>query len=662
MSGIGAILNLDGSTVSESELARMANVLRPYGPDRQKKLVRGNAGFVFSLHHLTPEDSYERQPLLLANRFVMLFDGRIDNRAELARGLGIATPELPSIPDSMIALKLFDRWGDRGFERILGVFAIIVADLQEGNLICVRDHMGLRVLHYYRSSDRFAVATTPEALFALSEVPRILNKDKIADLLVQRGLNGETTYYEGINRVLPGCIVRLRGRTFSKKQYWNPEDIPEIRLNSDDEYVTAFQELLEAAVKANLRCSGTPCASVTGGLDSSSIAVVAADILAQSGRKLNTFTAVPAPGFHREEKPGRYFDETPYVRRIAEANPNIIPHFVSPTKGRILEQIAQQIRVAGAPVGGVVNGLWTMDILAAAKSAGHSVMLSGEMGNHTMSYHGYPLLAELLRTGRWWRLFIEITSSGFRWKRMVRHHTIAPFVPRPVFRLYKHFRRNGLPPWHDFSAIHPEFAAQSGVIDRAAREYLPFDAPPPGEGRLHRLHAMNSYSETADWFARLRATFGIDVRPPAFDKRIIEFCIGIPHDQFLCKGNDRWLIRRAMKGRLPKGVLASKKWGAQAADWFPRMTKERSQIRGEVNRLAGNSEVASIVDLEKLATILDNWPDHEPPYHSQGAYPAFLTLPQALGAAAFIESVTGTNYRPNENVAFLPQPTSSVSK
>ena len=165
----------------------MANVLKPYGPDRQKILTRGNAAFVFCLHKLTPEDSFELQPLLFADRFVMLFDGRIDNRSELGDVLGISTSELHSMPDSMIALRLFDRWGERAFERIVGVFAIIIMDLQDGRLLCARDHMGLRVLHYHRSAGRFAVATVPEALFALSWVPRILNKEKVADTSCSAG-------------------------------------------------------------------------------------------------------------------------------------------------------------------------------------------------------------------------------------------------------------------------------------------------------------------------------------------------------------------------------------------------------------------------------------------------------------------------------------------
>ena len=165
---------------------------------------------------------------------------------------------------------------------------------------------------------------------------------------------------------------------------------------------------------------------------------------------------------------------------------------------------------------------------------------------------------------------------------MVRHCTIAPFIPAPVFRSYKQWRRNGRPPWDYFSAIRPEFAEQSGVVERAAREHLPFDMPPPREGKFHRIRALHSYSETADWFARLRANFGIDVRTPAFDRKVVQFCMGIPHEQFLRKGRDRWLIRRAMKGRLPEAILGNKKAGAQGADWFLRLSRETGRYEGSI--------------------------------------------------------------------------------
>ena len=162
MSGTSAILNLDRSPVPQSEVERMAHVLRAYGPDRQKTLVRRHAAFVFCLHQLTPEDLFDQQPLVFADRFIMLFDGRMDNRQELSEALNIATSDLSLMPDSVIAMRLFDRSGEHAFERILGEFAIIVMDLQDGSLISVRDQMGLRVLHYHLSATRFAVATNPE--------------------------------------------------------------------------------------------------------------------------------------------------------------------------------------------------------------------------------------------------------------------------------------------------------------------------------------------------------------------------------------------------------------------------------------------------------------------------------------------------------------------
>jgi asparagine synthase (glutamine-hydrolysing) len=635
LSGIAAVLNLDGSSVLRSEVERLAKVLKPYGPDRQKTLLRGNAAFVSCLHQLTPEDLFECQPVLLENRFIFLFDGRIDNRSELSETLGIA-PELALMPDSVLVTRLFDRWGERAFERILGVFAIIVMDLQDRRLICARDHMGLRVLHYHRSSERFAVATIPEALFALSWVPRTLNKDKVGDALINCGVNGETTYYQGIYRVLPGSVVRVGAAGLSKHQFWDPEKIGDVRFKSDHQYVEAFQERLNAAVAVRLRSLRAPCATITGGLDSSSIALIAADMLAANGNKLDTFTAVPEAGFTKEETRGSYYDETPYVRQIAKANANIVPHFVPPTKGPILEQILELVRVQGAPPAGVFNGLWVMDILAAARSAGHHVMLTGEMGNLTMSWDGFQLLAELLLTGRWWKLFSEIRSSGDRWSFMLRSLTIAPIIPSALFRQYKRWRRGGRPPWHEFSAIHPEFAARSGVVARAAREYLPFDAPPPRDGRLARILSFHSYCETADWYAKLRANFGIDVRTPAFDRRLVEFCIGIPQDQYLRNGNDRWLIRRAMQGRLPDVVLANKKKGVQSADWFARLSRERHQIAAELKRLAANSDVASIIDLQRLLAILEDRPGPGFWHH--------VPVPQALGAAYFIENNSCGNY------------------
>ena len=341
---------------------------------------------------------------------------------------------------------------------------------------------------------------------------------------------------------------------------------------------------------------------------------------------------MPEAGFTRKELRGRYFDETPFVHQIAQLNRNIVPHFIAQNSEPIAEKIARVIRVSGL-VGSTLNTLWALDIYAAARSAGHDVMLTGEMGNFTMSYHGWGLFPELLLTGRWLRLFAEIRLSGYRWQRHVRQQLIAPLIPAPLFRRYKRWRHGGNPLWHDRTLIRQDFAARCGVIDHVIRVC---------DWRQGRIYDCLNYSEAADWYAKMRAEFSLDIRSPACDRRVVEFCIGIPEDQYLHKGRDRWLIRRAMEGRLPESVLNQKKCGAQAADWYPKLTRARNHIEKEVQRLTANPEVASILDMQRLKATLDSWPDCQPPEYTQRET-HLLAVPEALATAYFIENVAHTN-------------------
>jgi hypothetical protein len=97
-----------------------------------------------------------------------------------------------------------------------------------------------------------------------------------------------------------------------------------------------------------------------------------------------------------------------------------------------------------------------------------------------------------------------------------------------------------------------------------------------------------------------------------------------------------------MERRLPDIVLNQKKCGAQAADWYPRLTRARNDIAEEVKRLARNPDVASILDMQRLTRILSNWPDSQPSeYTAEERH--LLAVPDTLGAAYFIENLAGTN-------------------
>src|ERR1700741_2872872 len=104
MSAIAGILRFDGRLVDRRELERMANALGALGPDRHNVHVAGRVGLVHALMRLTPEDTFERQPLRGANGAIMVTDLRLDNREELAASLGLDPEQAKGWPDSAIAL------------------------------------------------------------------------------------------------------------------------------------------------------------------------------------------------------------------------------------------------------------------------------------------------------------------------------------------------------------------------------------------------------------------------------------------------------------------------------------------------------------------------------------------------------------------------------
>ena len=204
-------------------------------------------------------------------------------------------------------------------------------------------------------------------------------------------------------------------------------------------------------------------------------------------------------------------------------------------------------------------------------------------------------------------------------------------------------------PWRKATLVRPSAQFVPTLPHEAGlsieqRANISFRRATTSYGRKLRINDLHCFCDTADWFAKLRAEYGIDMRAPAFDQRLFELCIGIPEDQFLRKGCQRWLIKRAMQGRLPDSVLSNTRTGAQAADWFVRLTRERKQIAAELNRLTGNPEVSSLIDLQRLIRVVDHWPERQPETCSADEH-LLLWVPQALGAANFIETVTGTNYR-----------------
>jgi asparagine synthase (glutamine-hydrolysing) len=131
------------------------------------------------------------------------------------------------------------------------------------------------------------------------------------------------------------------------------------------------------------------------------------------------------------------------------------------------------------------------------------------------------------------------------------------------------------------------------------------------------------------------AGWQIEQRDPTQDKRIFEFCFGIPIEQFLVGGQSRSVIRRAMQGRLPDSTLRRTTRGLQAADWYLTIRGALPQLSAELTRTERSPLARHVIDTARLRMLLDTFPSSG--YHTSEVNDAWhLALTRGIAAASFL--------------------------
>jgi len=616
MSAIYGLIHLDDRQVEEPELGAMTRALLPYGADGGGTWKHGAVGLGQRLRCFTPEDRLERQPLLGAqSQSVLVMDGRLDNRDELAHELGIAPAETRQMPDSAFLLAAYEKWGIGCPERLVGAFTFALCDLRESFVLIARSGMGERSLYYHATPRTFAFASAPKGLFALPFVPRRIHEQTIADYLISAPRETGTSLFAGVSTLPPGHAIVVRREGVTLREFWRPcPRGKQTRFARDDEYVEAFTALLERVVRDHSRSLTSVGVSMSGGLDSTSVAAVAAGQMAIDGRRLSTFTEVPRAGFEGSIMKGRYADETPYVQAMARKYENLDPDFVCTDGSFYLDGIEDLFDVAEAPFRNASNRVWIEAILREAGGRGVNVLLTGGSGNLTISWPGTGLLPGLAATGHWLRCWREASAaaaktSGLSALRVLFSQLAMPALPAPLWRTVQRLKAPENPmfraarPWLAYSPIRPEFAAGQRVDERAQAKAHDFAGRP-----LFNYSSVRARIITGDLRADIlrghAAMFGVDKRDPTGDQRIVEFCLSLPEDQCRRDGETRWLIRRAMQGRLPPEVLNSRARGLQAADWFERLKSARSVVERLLERLAQSELARAALDLDRMRALV----------------------------------------------------------
>lgn len=608
MSGIAGLLRFGGPAIGRHDLDRMANALRPHGPDRSAAALADGIGFVHVLMRMTPEDQFDHQPFRASSGAMITADLRLDNREEILAQIGVACGDAAAWPDARIVLTAWEKFGDAIWSKLRGPFAAAIWHPADRTLTLARDHLGLNVLMWHRNEQLFAFASMPKGLFALPWVPRELSEEKFADFLVLNHDDHATTPYRRIFRLPPAHMAKLTtDGKMVQERYWSVRDVKQIRLPSDQAYADGLRECLDRAVRRQMRSLYPIASHLSGGLDCSSVSVLAARALGEKGERLSAFTEVPRAGFDGPVAEGCYADETPFVEAIRCLAGNIDVTYIRNDECDDFAELRRVFIALEGPVRNPATLGWMLAISRTARKQGCRVLLGGFFGNYTISWDGWSQTVEHLRAGRLitgyrqWRLYYRL-SPGSRWSAFHRL-ILKPLLPASIADWKLRCRR--VAPWRHHSAIRADFAAATGVETRAkSTGHDFFYRRQPGE----RGEALTPVDYIGDWLSAEKAITGVELRDPTADVDVASFCFGIPPEQFLIEDVDRSLIRRAMWGLLPETVLTNRLNGVQSADWYEKINSRRAQLAAEIAELSNVSLARRAIDLDRLSRALNNWP------------------------------------------------------
>jgi asparagine synthase (glutamine-hydrolysing) len=506
-----------------------------------------------SLHEVMPAPNSDQSCYITA-------DARLDNRDELIGDFGLQESPSQNIPDSALILAAYERWGSDCPTHLLGDFAFAIWDRRTRTLFCARDHFGVKPFYYSNVGPRFAFCSCIDGLLKLNWIPRRLNELRLANHLTTYFGDTTATFYADILRLPPAHSLRVNENGVKLTRYWTLNPACETRFNSDEEYVEAFRELFQEAVRTRMRTAGRAGSMLSGGLDSSAVSAMAGRVAAdRANEPLATFSAV--------------FDEVPrsnerhFIKAAVEScgfeasylaadqcNPFLAPPEV--------EQTQAEVHVA-------TNMFLNWGLYGLARKRGVRVLLDGFDGDTTIS-HGTTYLLELARANEWLELSRLVggvartagCSPTGLWWAYVWHQVLSPKIPSGALRLGRGVGRR----WRKWRSSRRGIPACDCVLDKefvkrvGLREYRASlrSTALPGAKTEKEAHyqalAWGVMPATLEMLDQASAPFGIELRFPFWDRRLIKFCLGLPPRLKIHGGYTRWILRKAMDGILPREV------------------------------------------------------------------------------------------------------------
>lgn len=576
MSSILGILSKSGKKIVKEDFDKAMDALNHWPVDAAASVVNERVAFGNLQLKTTTESEQEVLPYTCADSgCVIAADARIDYRKALISELNDPGIEPHQISDSQLILKAYLKWGADCTRHVYGDFAFAIWDQQKEALYCARDQFGCRPLFYHVGDDYMAFSTEVKALCSLPWISDHLSENWVVDHGASLMEAAYETPFQEIHRLQPAHHLMLQSGQALVKRYWELEVKEAYSGLGEDEAKEALREHLGHAVRERMRSKVPIGLELSGGLDSSGVAALAAGFCQEKGLDLRAYSQVISS--HQQDSGFQIKDEKRFAELMAD-HLKLTDHvFISGDGRGAFGAIKHGTALFGGPLF-QSYALMSDALYEKASKDGVKVLLSGFGGDEGVSNRAHGYFEELIRERNWKLLKRELAQSrGSRMgktKRLTKYALLFqfPFLLL-AFRRIGSRRRKALSRYNSFP-LGMEWQRRYQTKRRFLQSISNAEFNSVRKYQKSRLEAITNQNrlENSHLFAQSR---GMEYRYPLWDVKLIEFFYSLPSHLKYQNGVDRYLYRKAMEGILPKEICWRRdKTGATVPSAYPRIVRD----------------------------------------------------------------------------------------
>ena len=537
------------------QLAQLMRGVASRGPHASDSWVSGRVGLGHHLLREVPEAEREAQPLASADgRFIIVFDGRIDNRDEIFANLDNHLRPRIDCSDVEIVLAAHQCWREDAPRRLLGDFAYAAWDTVEQLLVGVRDPLAGRPFYYVDRDEYFAFASHDEALLSLPGISSAPNQDHLASLFVPRldDYDQFASWYANVNVLHPGYRLRFKhGRSVAKFGHGTISCMEPFPFSSNGEAVEAFESVLRVAVSARLRTYGPAAMLLSGGIDSASVITAARSLISAAKQEpIRTYSAL--------SDDEATCVESQAIRVLIESGPCSPTIVRTPSfhGGLSPDVMAKLVWDQADPISNSL--IMHMPLFTRASADGCTSVLNGTGGDLVTAVPGY-YASRMIREGRWrdaWRESQAIAANNTYLRHMSPQEIFLRGMLASMPDSVKVRVRQAIAALRIRAKSDIRFASKIFSANFLAKTNLPsrLRASKHAEPRITMFDAALGQDKSIDWLAhgqkgydRVAGRFGLTSRDVWSDLRLVQFYFRLPVALRTDGGWTKSLVRRYLR-------------------------------------------------------------------------------------------------------------------